>query len=302
MILPVYLTDFYASALLLEDNSQDVIETTFIKFPYKKSAFEELTKNRLLNLLKKNLKNYPPDDFTLVIISDKEIHNDIKTDIPLGQIKANFPFAEIILDEYTSDPHRSLNDDEMNVYQNFLVYGLDMPEAIKDKVITQSLTAQVQENTRMLIGADEVVFLTHSVDHAHLKKYVEETVNSYADSIRIAGMWKFMFDTTMAMIPLVGGLMAQQADIKAFFEANPLAADAKLIIAPGIENISFQRETDETAENVAFKSGINSLKLGEEEKAKILWEGKKSKFSGEIYGSKLGVFIDTREIDDKTQK
>lgn len=284
MIVPIFITDYWLSVVILADGN------FFHRFQYEPDPLrEKITKKKLQKILNKNFKR-KFDGNELVVTGNLSYNTNINFDYQVNDVISRLPFTACVIDHLEVNDFSGLESEKIDDYQNMKFYGVEIPFELRLQLDKSLLRQFITAHTKDLIGKKELCFITHKLDKSNRKKYMREIIREFADTIKIAGVWEFLLDDQLAVIPVSAGLLKKGQDLSKFFAQNPLDVTGKLIIAPGVEKIKFNGK-----EKDLQPSQMNQIDLAMDEEAEIQWKSSKSKFKGKVFGTEFGLFIDNRD-------
>ena len=301
MVLPIYITKNWLSTSLVETEPFKVVQTAFVKYPYVASKFDNsLTSKKLHDLLIQTDQNFDTKKHRPIYISDKEHINDIKADVLMKNLIGKYHLVPIFLDHYNSDVSEFLSPAELNEYENKIYYKFNISPETKIALDKSLFMKQIKGMTKELIDTEEIIIMTYDVSSKDIDIYIEEITQAFSNQIKIAGIWAFSLDVSFSFIPMLGAIKFLEMDVKDVFKKDSLHTDTKLIIAPGVKEIEILKTKSKKYKASKLKpEAFNHIMLAEKESIKIQWKTKNSRFSGEIFGSTLGILIDNRQLDRK---
>jgi hypothetical protein len=293
MILPIFLTTQYVSTKIDEKSTTLAKQSLINLRPHFDSLSPIVSTSRLRELLKGLLTEAQLTDFKPVVLSIIDNNFDIELGYDFKNILDSVPFAVIVPEYYYPKAVDMLMPSDANIFLNCAMYGLKVPEDTKIQLDSIAVGLYVKENVGKFISQNQIVISTADVETDFKSEYTEAMIKALADNIQVAGVWKVVIDSRYTLFPNLIDALENHTEIGDFFEAFDDDADGKLIIAPGVKEL-------ELGENDSFENlpltdqQLNKFKIKEEDKITFKWKSDKSKFEGEIYGSKTGIRIDTR--------
>lgn len=300
MLLPVFITDYWFSALLISEEKFTVEKTVFHRFPYNASEFtRKLSPDRLNKILVVVLGKKAADARQILISSLKPDECLFPINYEYKNLAKYFPFPVSLLDFYADSQYEEvLDDNEVNQYLNSRHYGFEISSEIVEKLVLNKFKSYVNTNPGDFLDIHTIGLLTPGM-LKEKKSVIKKLSNVLADEIRINGYWRISLDDNASLVPLVAALAEQSIDPAEYFEKNQMPFDIRLIVASGVDNIEISRYEgkDKLApESKKLKeNSITVLEFGPDEKIHLSWNTKKSKFDGSMHGSPSGILIDNRE-------
>lgn len=285
MILSVAATEHWISSVLVENSPFSIVSKAFEVRPFTTNPFQQ----------KVNWDSFQKGLYRAHSIkkdeNPEEIH--LSSEYFIDALK-KFHIPGLLLDHYRPEALlKELTPNEVNIYENHKSYHLELPETIKIKVDSLTISEQVKSLLDKYIGSQEMVISTYGVDTKDQSKYLRNIIEEFARAVPVAGIWKINFDNEMMVLPVISAADNLEVDLTEYFQSNPLQSDGKVIVAPEVQQVELSRDSGKS-EIIDLVSGdINHLDIKSDEKVILKWKSSKSKFEGEIYGSKSGIFIDT---------
>jgi len=295
MLLPIFITPHYISALLVEEETIEVKQSAFYKFPYNLNKFDSLTPKKLDELIGGLLKGFSPEHRKIIVTAKGSAGLAVESNYEYKALRNFFPFPVILIDQYENDFESSLDSSELNKYLNSKHYAQNVSPEIRLKLTLQQIEARLNSNIGDFLDIHTVALLTPGVEGLEKSSYLKSIVQKFADTITINGYWNFSLDDQVGMIPLSAALAEQSIDPKEYFGEQDLPSNIKLIVTSGVESLELTREDAETETIDLVQEELNKLEIKPDEKVKLKWKTRKTKFDGELYGSEMGIFIDTRD-------
>jgi len=298
-ILSIFLTDKYISALLIKADPFSVVQSYIEKIPYEFDEFNAKLTNKKLSKIIENFKI--PDEYKnaqrIISASSDFIPLDINIDYILEKLLDLIPYPIIVLDHFSNKSFLQLKEDEVNKYLNSKKYDIEVSYLTRVFLDSAYMKEYAKNHTSEFIDQNEIIITTMPIVGSKNKEYLDELIKTFADEIKIAGIWKFALDTTLSFVPLISAIVHLELNLKEFFDSQPINSDGKLIVAPGVEEIQILDENKKpTGESYKLETeSINKFELPEDKSVIIKWNASGSKFEGKISGSDIGLIIDSRK-------
>ncbi len=310
MYLSAFITNQWLSAVLINDNPIEIVDSTFVKFPYKVRVADRVILQEDINkILEAEFKEYIKtiNDVNPIFILNTTYPTDITSHKLVTDILPQIPLTIVDINQFDETLTDFVSDKYLNAFKNYTEYRFTLPKDIKLQVDLTYLTYYIKNNLDKLLGIQNIVITSPlKFSEIAIMDYIVNIVRQFANTIKIAGTFNFNIDYAYNLIPIVTALLELDVDIKQFFKDNPLAPDAKLIVAPGVEKYEVFSSTlhaldgKEKTETVNLRTNaLNIIQLKENEEIKISYKSKASKFSGKITGSRTDVYFDNREFNLK---
>ena len=292
MILPVLVTEHYISSLLVDDADPSgdikIKGNAFFQIPFQEDPLKpKVDFSRIERLVKEKLGK-----------ESEELEPMFITE-PVDQLVENIPLPVIFLDHFNFSNHTNWEESDINTYHNNLNYAQPIPKDLKGPIDADIVKTYVKKHVGSLIGMHHVLLVTPGTCGIDHKTYVKKLIGDFANSVNIAGIWDFTLDDQIGLIPFSVILKSKGLDLGEYFKEHPLKSDAKLVIAPGVEDVLYSRE--EKNKDADFKTeklkkdSITTISIKADEKVNIKWKNQKSKYDGQMYGSELGIIIANNE-------
>ncbi len=298
MILPIFLTSQYVS-VNLDDSThtgkKGIAQHNLINLRPALDPFTPLISTaRMRELLKNIVSDEQLNDFRPVVLSIADENFDIELGYDFQNILDSVPFAIIVPEYYYSKAVDMIAPSSANLFLNCRKYGLPIPEDIKIEIDAVTISLYAKDNVGKFISQNQIIISTTDVDAKFKPEYTEAMVKALSDNIQIAGVWKVIIDSQYRLFPALIESLEDNVSIDQFFDAFDDDADGKLIIAPGVTELQLG-ENDSFETIPLVNTQLNKFKIKDDDKITFKWKSDKSKFEGEIYGSKTGIRIDVRD-------
>lgn len=298
MILPIFLTSQYVS-VNLDDSThpgkKGIAQHNLINLrPALDPLVPIISTSRIRELLKNIVSDEQLQDFRPVVLSIADQNFDIELGYDFQNILDSVSFAIIVPEYYYPKALDMIAPSSANIFLNCRKYGLPIPEEVKIEIDVATISLYTKDNVGKFISQNQIIISTADVDAKFKPEYTEAMVKSLSDNIQIAGVWKIIIDTQYRLFPTLIGALEDHSSIEQFFEAFDDDADGKLIIAPGVTELQLG-ENDSFETIPLVNTQLNKFKIKDDDKITFKWKSDKSKFEGEIYGSKTGIRIDVRD-------
>jgi hypothetical protein len=302
MVLSVYLSDTWASYILIDIEKLSVADSGYIKYQYNpEKYFNFITLKKLQEQINNKSGKDLFKDNNLIITSENESYYDIPVHLQFHQVQTHIPFNTLYINYLNSRIYHEFNQEELNRYFTYKAYNESIDIDLRIKLDVDVLIKYIKENIGNFINREDFAILTTEIpDKNDRDKYKMAMYSAFTDNMRIAGLWKLNIDDQFLLIPLVAALYSSDIKIKDFFDKEPIHADIKLIKAPEVEEYEFTKDILKKKDMQKSKFKINELNkidLDANEAMYIKWKSGKSKFDGVLYGSDMGIVVDTRNIN-----
>ncbi len=291
MILPIFITSQFLSVKTTEKGTKHKLVNLF---PVTDHFLPVISISRIRELLKGLLNEDVLTDIKPIILSIAPDNFDIEPEYDFQNVLSTIPFPVIVPEYYYPAAIDALTPGAANRFLNSRKYGIEIPEDIKIQIDSAAIQLYIKENIGKFISQNQIVISTSDVDSKFRDDYIEAVIKIFSDNIQIAGVWKIFIDFDYSLFPNLIEILENEVPVGEFFEDFAHDVHGKLIIAPGVKEIQIG-ENDNFEKLDLTDQNLNKFKIKEDDKITFKWKSAKSKFDGEIYGSKTGIRIDVRE-------
>lgn len=293
MILPIFLTNQFLSIKITGTDKDSTVEIINLK-PVEDGFSPHISTGRIRELLKKLMDDNDLTEFNPVILSISEENSDIEPQYSFPDAISEVKFPVIVPEYYYSRAIDLIDPGAANIFLNCSKYGIEIPLKVKIQLDSTAISLYLKENIGKFISQNQIVVSAANVDSKSRGEYIEAIVKALSDNIQIAGVWNVYIDFGYTLFPNLIEAYEEKSAIDEFFDNFLNEVHGKLIIAPGVTEL--QVGEDENYETIELSPDkLNKFKVKEDDKVTFKWKSDKSKFDGEVYGSKTGIRIDVRE-------
>ncbi|MDQ5981312.1 MAG: hypothetical protein QG570_59 [Patescibacteria group bacterium] len=302
MLLSLFVSNNWISAVVLDVDPFSVINRAFIKHTYSADPFfNTMDSTRLKDILCHNLE-----------ISPIEFDSADKIAVFNGQIKdiehwQTYSFQQIL----TSLGDRVLfinfdnafeafkNEPELlNRYANFVAYNEDFDSKVVDKITRYRIRQHFQNSINPKAHLQEFIVTFEDLDDDIERKIRPLVVEEFANICDINHIFEFTYDYGCFMIPTLAALIHSKTDPVSFFKTNPIHIDQKLVVIPNTEDKLDLYIDEKKPEEKHDLKKITKFKINEKQTLTIKLDDPKNKVDLEVLGCSNGVYLDARSKQD----
>lgn len=247
MILSIYLSKEWLSAVLCRVDPIEIVDKVFLPIPVSKDKFYPIGSDdiwqAIINKIPDQKDNILSAKRILIVDDfDNAIDENVKQSLDhvysfdqISQALGQRLFNSSLFDDFVN----SLFDDELsaylNQYKNCELYNLPLPDTISTKIVELKIKDYVKKRFDPKANLYEMIvacpFFSSTKEQNEFNKLV---IKSLASAVQSPYVFEVTYDLGYFMSNIIAILLFTKQNIQKFFVQNPVQIDAKAIKIPGL--------------------------------------------------------------------